>query len=127
MRKRISIDNVSDKTVIGKFHDNQLCVVIFENDKDTIPHLHIIDSKTQGENIHVKLLLRKANYSIDTPNVLKDTYINSLTQFFEEINESTKPINMTYWQTAIWLWNSNNKNKAWYTRIPNYKQLKKEK
>ena len=88
MRKRISIDNVSDKTVIGKFHDNQLCVVIFENDKDIIPHIHIIDSKTQGENIHVKLLLRKANYSIDTPNVLKDTYIDSLTQFFEKINES---------------------------------------
>ena len=86
MRKRISIDNVSDKTVIGKFHDNQLCVVIFENDKDIIPHLHIIDSKTQGENIHVKLLLRKSNYSIDTPNILKDVYIDTLTTILYHSN-----------------------------------------
>lgn len=108
----------------GSFYNGKLSIYIIDYDKDTIPHFHIVDSKTQGDLFESRILLKKPSYYSYNDSRLTDRQINSLIKHLSKINKRSYPLNLTNWSLIIWYWNRFNKAKVNITKTLNFNKLK---
>lgn len=118
-----SVVNNGRVSIGGLFYNKKLEIYIWDNDKIKEPHFHILDKETLGQKFHCRILLKKAKYVEGEDCKLSKRQIKSLIECFKRIDSATKPMNMNCWTLTVWHWNRNNKNKAWYKRMPDYTKL----
>lgn len=98
-------------------------VIIFDHDKTTQPHFHVVDWKTYGKKFNSKILINKAKYYKGETDKLNQRDITMLQymlncSYFNK-NTMVKPQNL--WELLIATWNSKNKQKVRLNKEkPNY-------
>ena len=103
--------------------DNKLAIYIRSNDPRNIPHFHIVDQATLGNEFHTCIKIGVAEYFHHTgkENILNTKQKKSLMKFFSKSDKWGD----NYWDIVLQEWNRNN-SKIEVDRklkIPNYLEL----
>ena len=99
---------------IGTF--NKYTIIVWTNDSGNIPHFHIVDSSTRGEEFHTCIKIEKPEYFHHTGkvDVLNSKERKSLVDFLKNpIDED-----ISNWEFLIMSWKSNNLNKNLSKKLP---------
>ena len=107
-------DMLLEMAQIGTF--NKYTIIVWTNDSGNIPHFHIVDSSTRGEEFHTCIKIEKPEYFHHTGkvDVLNSKERKSLVDFLKNpIDED-----ISNWEFLIMTWNSNNLNKKLSKKIP---------
>ena len=113
---------------IGKKNDYE--VYIHTNDMGNIPHFHLRDSATQGEDFETCVQLKDNKYFLHGryASVMNSSLRNSLANFMESESKVVK--GKTNYEIAVEAWNLNNSsenvelsyNEDGNVIIPNYRE-----
>ena len=103
--------------------DNKLAIYIRSNDPRNIPHFHIVDQATLGNEFHTCIKIGVAEYFHHTgkEDILNTKQKKSLMKFFSKRDKWGD----YYWDIVLQEWNRNN-SKIEVDRklkIPNYLEL----
>lgn len=114
---------------IGKKNDYE--VYIHTNDMGNIPHFHLRDSATQGEDFETCVQLKDNKYFLHGRyvSVMNSSLRNSLANFMESESKVVK--GKTNYEIAVEAWNLNNSsenvellyNEDGNVIIPNYREI----
>ena len=99
---------------IGTF--NKYTIIVWTNDSGNIPHFHIVDSSTRGEEFHTCIKIEKPEYFHHSgkEGVLNSKQRKSLVDFLKNtFDEDT-----SNWEYLIMTWNANNSNKKLSKKMP---------
>lgn len=89
-------------------------VIIYDHDKTTQPHFHVIDWKTYGKKFSCRILINKAKYCEGENDKLTQHDITML-QYMLNCNYYTDDAMsepQSLWKLLITIWNSKNKQKV---------------
>lgn len=103
--------------------NSELTIYIRSNDPGNIPHFHIVDSATLGDEFHTCIKIETPEYFHHTgkENVLNSKQKKMLMKFFSRKDKWGD----NYWDIVLQEWNRNNSNKEVNRKqpIPNYLEL----
>ena len=119
LNENTSMEESHDKMLlemaqIGTF--NKYTIIVWTNDSGNIPHFHIVDSSTRGEEFHTCIKIEKPEYFHHTgkEGVLNSKQRKSLVDFLKNtFDEDT-----SNWEYLIMTWNANNSNKKLSKKMP---------
>lgn len=107
---------------IGTF--NKYTIIVWTNDSGNIPHFHIVDSSTRGEEFHTCIKIEKPEYFHHTgkEDVLNSKERKQLLDFLNYSNE----LGVSNWRYLLLSWNTNNSTKKVNMNIqmPDYTNIK---
>ena len=109
-----SYDMLYEMAQIGTF--NKYTIIVCTNDSGNIPHFHIIDSSTRGEEFHTCIKIEKPEYFHHSgkEGVLNSKQRKSLVDFLKNsFDEDT-----SNWEYLIMTWNANNSNMKLSKKMP---------
>ena len=86
--------------------DSKLIIYIRSNDPGSIPHFHIVDKQTLGNNFHTCVEIKTNKYFHHTgkEDILNSKQRKNLNDFFKKDFNSK----LTNWEFCIITWNANN-------------------
>lgn len=101
-------------------------IYVHTDDSGNIPHFHIWDRASRGEEFHTCICIHKASYFHHTgkENTLNSKQRKSLIDFMNDKYKQDE--NKTNWRHLLELWNDNNSNVvvSLDLEMPNYLELK---
>ena len=107
-------------------HIKNYKIIVWSNDRGNIPHFHIIDSNTGGEDFNscIKFLAPEYFFHEGKEGTLNTQERKQLVAFLQEENSDFP--SMSNWEVAVRMWNINNSDKKLDPQItmPNYRLLK---
>jgi hypothetical protein len=121
-KDKVGDDILLEMAQIGTF--NKYTIIVWTNDSVNIPHFHIVDSSTRGEEFHTCIKIEKAEYFHHSgkEGVLNSKQRKSLVDFLKKhFDEDT-----SNWEYLIMTWNANNSNMKLSKKIqmPDYTNIK---
>ena len=103
------------------FFNKKFQIIVWDKDKISEPHFHIIDTETSGRKFHCRISLVKPKYINETSSYLSSRQINSLIRHLSTRHKRLKSVR---WNLLIGSWNMNNQKQIHSKKIPDYKKLK---
>lgn len=101
-------------------------IIVWTNDSGNIPHFHIVDSNTLGNQFHTCIQIERPEYFHHTgkEDVLNSKERKELVRFFQS-SDPDKMFN-TNWDVLLYEWNKNNNRKkiSKDVEMPDYLLLK---
>ena len=104
----IKEDYLMEMARVGQYKNYE--VIIWTNDNGKVPHFHLRDSNTHGEEFHTCICINEAKYFLHTG---KEDKLNAkgrreLSDFLNSKSNAKRFESFTNWQIVLTLWNMNN-------------------
>lgn len=99
---------LTEMAKVGTFDD--VDVLVWSNDPGKIPHFHIIDSNSRGNEFHCCIEIKNPKYFFHDgkEDTLNSRDIKDLIKFLNSSSNSKRFSSFTNWQVLVTLWNMNN-------------------
>lgn len=108
---KIDEDLLLEMAKVGNFSDK--AIYVRSNDGGNLPHFHVVDSSTLGNEFHSCIKLLEPEYFIHEG---KEDKLNSsekkrLVKFLKSNSTSKRFSSFTNWEVLVTLWNMNNSDR----------------
>ena len=98
--------------IITTFSDGKYAILTYENDPKHIPHFHIVDTKSWGQNFHCRILINKPKYYRGETSKLTKRDIKNMCNSLDSILDGVGVVHsFSQWEYLINTWNCNTTGK----------------
>lgn len=124
VERKVDLDEMARVGSFDKFD-----IFVRTNDSGKIPHFHIVDSNTMGDNFHscVKILSPEYFVHEGKEDKLNSDQRKDLVKFLSKNSDEIEPFNkFSNWLILVFMWNKNNSDVKVNPTIdmPDYTKLK---
>lgn len=120
LRENILLEIARVEFMNGKYE-----IYIYTDDLSDIPHFHIWDKETKGQNFHtcIKIITPEYFYHTGKENILNNKMKKELIEFLQLPSKNKRY--STNWEYLVSMWNDNNSsiNIPEDISMPNYMKL----